>query len=236
MCKNTIYFFFLSFALSFCIHGCYDIENNRRVAVMGSLVNDTGDPIKGILIQSSGNDNVLGHATSDESGMFSFTSLESNAGDFSIDINPNYSRDTLYLPISYINGYRSTLVALDAYNGNRSQNSYDLGTIQLRRPAYLDLMIKRTSTANDTLHWTVTLPENFCENYFLKSNIDTTRTRCFASFTQSGTLKPGDEDQNPGFGTIKNAAAIFEYTINSGAHQRISIPISQYNTSYVFEF
>ena len=236
MNKNIIYLFGIAFALSFCLHGCYKIENNRRVAVMGSLVDDSGNPVSGILVQSSGDHTLLGSATSDEFGMFSFASLESNADDFSIAINPEPARDTLYPPITYINSYIFKAPSIVPKRGKRTQNSYDLGKIHLRRQAYLDLNIKKTSTANDTLHWRVTIPDSYCENYFSKGVIDTTRTRCFATLTQTGTIKPGDEDQNPGFGTIKNAEAIFDYTINSCAPQTITIPISQYRTNYVFEF
>ncbi len=235
MHKNTILLFTIAFALSFLLYSCIDVEDNRRVQVLGTLVNDSGVPVPGILIQSSGESTTLGAAVSNENGNFRFTSLESTANDFSIQINQEFSGDTLYTPIKYINGQTSPSSS-DLNTGKRSQNLYDLGTVNLRQIAYFDLNIKRTSSSKDTLRYTIKIPEAYCENYFSKGEINTTRTRCFATVTQTGTLKPGEEDQTPGFRTIKNTEAIFDYTINSGTVQHITIPILQYKTTYVFEF
>jgi len=224
----------IAFALILFLQGCYDIDNNRRVLVTGNLVDENGSPISGITVESRGSGTVLGFNTSDESGDFSFTSIESNASDFSIYVNPETAQDTLNASLTYTNQENFSESPIENYK--RSQNLYDLGNVTLRQIAFLEIVVNRTSGTLDTLNYTVKISEAFCQNYFAEEKIDTLRSRCFYKEEHSGSLLSESEDLELGYKTLKNSNAIFTYSMNSGKKEHIIIPIDQYNTRYVFEF
>jgi hypothetical protein len=216
------------------LQSCYDIDNNRRVLVTGNLVDENGDPVSGITVESRGSNTVLGFHTSEENGDFSFTSIESNASDFSIYINPEIAQDTLYASSTYINQENFSESPVD--NHKRSQNLYDLGNVTLRQIGFLEIAVNRTSGTLDTLNYTINFSETSCQNYFGEEQIDTLRSLCFIKVERGGSILPESEDLKIYHKTLKNSSAIFTYRINNGKKEQVIIPIDQYNTRYVFEF
>ncbi len=204
-----ITFLLTAFILCLLLQSCYDIDDNRRVLVTGNLVDNNGAPISGITVESRGSSTVLGFNTSDENGDFSFTSLESNAGDFSIYIHPESERDTLYTSLIYTNEENISESSIE--DNKRGQKAYDLGNVTLPKFAFLEIAVNRTSKTQDTLNYTLTISDAYCQNYFVEEKIDTLRSRCFNKEARRGRILPESEDLKLGYRTLKNSSAIFTY-------------------------
>lgn len=227
--------FFSSLLILSCafLQSCYDIDDNRRVLVIGSTGDRFGFPIEGIAVEARGNSSVLGSAISNENGNFEFTSLESTTEDFSIYINPEITGDTLYASPVYIN-LDETSMPIGNRKNRRSQNLYDLGMVKLPKLAFFEIIINR-STLQDTLTYTLEFPGIVCQNYFIEDKLDTMRSECFSLTQRSGTLLPGDQNLELGYRSLKDSAVVFSYHINSAPTQQATILLDKYSTRYVID-
>lgn len=224
----------LAFITAFLLQACYDIDDNRRILVSGRIVDDIGNALGQIPVETRGNGNLLGTSVSDDQGNFSFTSLESNARDFTILLNPESAGDTLYTSIIYRNNPQAS--SDEPIEAVREQNLYDLGTVQLRQFAFLGLEIRRSTNASDTLYFNLQTTETFCEQFYTNDQLDSERANCFEQSIKSGDLLPEEQRLRASVRSVKRDTAVFRYRLNDQELQEVKIPINQYNTSYVFEF
>lgn len=232
--QKPIVFLVYSFIICFLLQSCYEIDDNRRVLVTGRTVDDTGHSLQGILIESRGGGRLLGTSVSDAEGNFSFTSLESNAQDFTILLNPEPANDTIYTSVAYRNNPQASTD--ERIESGREQNLYDLGTVPLRTLAYLDVEIKRTSNTQDTLYYDLQTTEALCEQFYTNDQLDTERANCFEQKAGSGSFFPEETSIQISSRTVQRDTAILSYRFNNQEPQAVKIPIDQYNTNYVFEF
>lgn len=204
----------------------FDVEKNRRVEVTGTVVNFTENPIANILIESKGDRHILGSTITNSEGQFSFTSLESDAQDFSIEINGNFNNFENDSPLT------SFLYSNTSLSFERDRNDYYLGQITLAERAILAIDIRRTSSNNATINWSLTFSRANCsqivEDYTLIND------ECYPEIS----IQSQEDEINytNTFDTVRFSNAIFEYSINNGATQQVQIPINDLNTTYEFEY
>jgi len=234
MLKNTFIFFCV--VVSFMtLQGCNDIDDNRRVLVTGNLVNDAGNPIEGIAVEARGNSTVLGKATSDEYGAFNFTSIESNAKDYSIYINAEPDQDSTYATARYVNN-DAPANSTEDNTIKRDQNLYDLGTVVLRQVQRFKFEIIKNPATKDTLNYTFTITEANCTVSLSDIEMNDAHLDCFTDYTISGEILPEDNSYSTDFKTLLNTEATFSYRINQGITHEISIPIRELTLGYGFYY
>lgn len=220
-------------ALAVFSYNCaFDIEDNTRVLVKGTLVDSQGNPLQDILVSSKGDDNNLGSQLSQADGTFEYTSLESNrVYDIFINEQNFFSGsgvigNTDFQQIKYSNVTAS---------GSRKRDVYDLGTLTLFQRATLLLQINKTSSGNAVLQWELQFTDDRCS--FVTNDSDILEESFCNETNEVDNVQNNDRpDFEQSYETLLDTEATFNYTIDNGPLQSIQIIINQENTDYVFEY
>lgn len=221
-------FFFVCIGL--LVFSCKpEVLDNMRLNVKGELRDGNGNPIPNIPVMTKASLYDLGNDLSDEQGRFDFVSLASDYRHFEIYINSSGwidSTETNY------NSDFSTVTY--KFHESAFEQTYALSTVTLKKKALLNLKIEKTSTENDTLHWSLEYNSPICNFRIGYEGIND--QDCYPVAVISDRLGISHLDYENQFQSVQNSEAVFGYRINSGEFQTVNIELNQDITNYVFEY
>jgi len=224
MLKKSLLFVFIGFLFFSCKP---EVRDNIRLSVKGELRDGNDNPISDIPIKTRAYLYLLGNDLSDEQGQFDFVSLASDHPYFEIHINsPGWLDST---ETNFNNDF-STITY--TFKESSFEQAYALSTVTLRKRAFLNLKIEKTSTQNDTLNWFLEYKRPMCNYKIGYENVDEDAD-CYRITGISGITNLDYEDQ---FHSVQNSEAVFGYQINSGEFQTVYIELNQDTTNYVLEY
>ncbi|PVW16307.1 hypothetical protein DDV96_03315 [Marixanthomonas spongiae] len=199
-----------------------EVKENERSLVKGTVLDFEGNPIAIVPVTTTTGKLLLGEDFTDRNGNFEFTSLEPKSGDLIIDVNAEDDNSPF--------GTYSII-----YSQKPLQQNYNLSNITLRKKAILVFDIKKTSTENSTLDWSLEYTEPFCEVY---DDEETNQSigRCYENTSFSEILDAANPDFESEFASVQNTTAQFTYQINKEAPQTISIELTEATNFYEFEY
>jgi len=211
--------------LQSCIFGDdINIEDNDRIFVSGNVTDDSGVPISNLLVRSLADDFTLGESVTDDSGLFEFTSLNSNKV-FKVAFNT-------------VNGF-------DAINNNLSTVTYQFVQVQnntvrirdvvLRSPATLNFSIIKTNPNSERLSWRLILKSLNC-NLRFGGDSNEQMTTCNQVDEDSGSQSSADENFEQTYTTVLSSEAELLYMIDDNPIQSIIFTINTENFDYTFQY
>lgn len=236
MVKKLLLLFIVCSAIPACSP---EIKNDTRVLVEGKVLNEAGKPLANIPVWSKADHFLLGKTKTDPQGNFKFTSLESTAKDYTIVVNEllkykqfnqeeftpmSDSGDTLYTEASY------------SYKKSEFQKTYSLPPLTLKKSATLNLSIKKNTTTEETLTWSLTMPHPNCRYNFDDDEFTEYDAYCYSLFDYHKHLGPNRPEFEKKFRSVLNTKATFKYSINGGEEKTIVIYLSKPSTDYAFEY
>jgi len=219
------------------------IENDRRIAISGTVVDGSGNPIPNINVRSEVNGEILGTSNSDENGNFEFVSLEAeNYYGLNIVVNvKQYSYEDGDYYYGYDYGYGTGLPENSNYSGKRYFNSnsdrerstYNLGQIQLNEPATLTLFLNNIPGDTNSLAYTFEYDSAVCQIDITGQNPEET---CKIFNDYYNLLDANSTNTQISIESQRNSIVNFKYILNNEPEQTISIPLSNPENTYVFEY
>lgn len=259
MQKNT-YFLFPLFILF--INCGYEVANNSRMEFTGTIIDEAGNPVPGVPLYLEGVDNpdatypgnseskILGFGSSNTSGNFRFVSLKSEQNNLHINLSENsyllYNENIDPIQIGILDSLFSNVVYVNL------PGSLNLETIQLRRRADFHLKINNTTSANDTLFWSISYTHPFCHYVFVNGVISEEKSSCYENYAEFeknpfynefpedfilfNTQTPEYPNFEKHFSSLLGGVVDFTYHINEGQDQTIQLNIDETQETYVFEY
>ncbi|HEA29000.1 MAG TPA: hypothetical protein ENH91_03230 [Leeuwenhoekiella sp.] len=227
MKTNDLPYCFLIFFMLF-FQSCDDpLENNRRIIVTGQFFDEDQNPIAEIPIRTEAQEIYLGEGTSDATGSFEYASLETYRN-FDIVVNPPETQNSIYSSVIYSSQYNNSM--------RENIDRYDLGIVTLRRTAKLDFSIIKTTSASDTLRWTISFPQASCSYSFTQKVSNAEIFTCYEEDFLGGSQTPARPDLDTEITSLLGQEAVFTYSINSSAEERLIIPLNSPNNTFDFEY
>lgn len=228
----------------FLFQSCHiQIENNRRIVVKGSVADAAGNPIENISIFTKRYGETLGASISDANGNFQFVSLEAEgSGGLSIMVNlkpSNYGYDDYYYNSNQ--GYNSEQLQNADFSGtiyfnddiNRTRSIYDLGQIQLNKIAALKLILKNSPGDANTISYSLEYAAPICQ---IDVNAPNGQEECQIIDDYYPVLDPTSENVEINLESQLGTNVLFKYQLNNQPEQTVSIPLTNPQNSYVFEY
>lgn len=235
----------LLFSALLFFHSCHiQIENDRRIAISGTVVDNEGSPLPNITIRSEVLGEVIGSSVSDENGNFDFVSLEAQ-GNFGLDILVNvkpssYGYDDYYFDLGY--DYNTGLPENSQYSGKRFYNpftsrdrsNYDLGRIQLNEIATLNLFLNNLSGDDNVVAYYLEYTNDVC---LIDINEENTPDECMIFQGEYVViLDPMSQNTQIELQSQLGTTVFLKYQLNGAPEQTISIPLTKTENTYVFEY
>ncbi len=221
---------------AFCFYSCQDIEieNNKRITVSGKLVDQDGNPLQNINVQSVVEEYTLGTGSSNVSGNFSYVSLQSYSNDFVTLINRKKGFNYNQSPAVNENYASARIINYDEDDFLRV-NKYELGSFEIPKVATLEFSIEKISSEDKNLNWSLRLYNTNCD-YAYRDTIEPVENFCYEVYyiaRNQDSIKPNYQER---FYSLASKPAVFTYTINNNATQSITIPLTNATNNYVFEY
>lgn len=221
---------------TFCFYSCQDIdiENNKRITVSGKVVDQDGNLLNDINVQSVVEEYTLGAGSSNASGDFSYVSLQSYSNDFVTLINRRKGFNFNQSPSINQNYATARIINYDEDDFLRV-DKYELGSFEIPKVASLELTIDKISSEEKNLDWSLRLKSTNCD-YAYRDTIEAVENSCYEVYyiaRNQDSIKP---DYQGRFYSLASSPAVFTYTINNGATQSITIPLTNASNNYVFEY
>jgi hypothetical protein len=226
------------------LQSCHvQIENDRRIAVNGRVVNSEGNPIQNISVRCETNGEILGEGVSDENGNFKFVSLESENSsvlDILVNVKQNsYDYDEFYYDLNY--AYGTGDPENEEYSGvrysntenNRDRSSYNLGQIQLNGFATLNLLLNNNPGDENFVSYLLEYTNDVCQ---IELNETNNEIDCRFSEDYFTVLEPESTNTEVTLKSQLGTIVLFNYQINNEPAQIISIPLTNPVNTYVFEY
>lgn len=213
-----------------------DIMNNRRILVKGRIVDSQNNPVANISVRSETSyDSTLGETVSDKNGNFQFTSLLTE-GMYPYDITVNVKPHSYYWDDRNIDGRleNSNYSAKRYFNNtrNRDISSYDLGTIQLNEVAKFTLLLNNTPGDTNTLAYKLEYETAICK---IDLNVNGPED-CQIEDPTYIQLDSTTSNMQINLESQLGTTVVFKYILNSQPEEIISIPLTNPETTYVFEY
>ncbi|WP_271424825.1 carboxypeptidase-like regulatory domain-containing protein [Aequorivita sinensis] len=235
--KRKHLFQYLFLGIAFVLQSCeVDIMNDKRVLVTGTIVDSNNNPISNISVRSeTSREALLGETISNENGQFEFTSLMSKPPyNFYIAVNSkpfseiwHYHYDTeLIENIDY-----SAKAFYDESN-NRNASTYHLGVIQLNKYAKLNLHINNIPGVTNTLEYKLNYDSAICRVNLNGNDLN----RCEDDESEFRFLDSEYSDIHINVESQLGTTVAFIYKLNGEPEQTISIPLTNPENTYVFEY
>lgn len=223
--------FLLLFACLF--YSCSDevqIEDDRRMQISGKI--NSSEPAE-ISVVAFGTreidpptnpDKILGFSKSDNSGNFSFTSLDTESHNLLIAINPE---------------------TLESYNENKGsyyfyddtgkhQLSYNFQQINLPANIEFEFNIENTSGSTDTLYYSFKYEKTV--RYFQKTTNGFEEVEDNTHYVPVNQMLPLSEPRVHQIRLAGNSDLRFIYHFNDEAAQEITVNVNPETSSYDFEY
>lgn len=226
----------LLLGLFLLFQSCYvQIVDNRRVLITGTIVDNDNNPISNIKVRSQTHGEILGETVSDANGQFQFTSLESES---------NYSFDIMVNLKTYSSGWHDDnnpwllenpdFSAKNFYNysGTRNKLNYNLGTIQLSAPAQFSLFLNNIRGDNNTVSFKLEYEAAICKIDLNLGDFE----NCYYEDESYRRLDQNTENFEINIESRLGTTLLFKYKLNNDPEQIISIPLTNPENSYVFEY
>ncbi|WP_313114684.1 carboxypeptidase-like regulatory domain-containing protein [Aequorivita sediminis] len=230
-------FQYLLFGIVLLFQSCeVDIMNDKRVLVTGTIVDSSNNPIPNISVRSQTTRNaILGEAISDENGQFEFTSLMSKPPyNFYIAVNSkpfgeiwHHSYDT-----ELIENIDYSAKAFGDESNNRNVSTYNLGVIQLNKYAKLNLHINNIPGDSNTLEFKLNYDSAICKVDLNGNDLN----QCVDEDFEFRFLDSEYSDIYINVESQLGTTVDFIYKLNDGPEQTISIPLTNPENTYVFEY
>ena len=211
------------FLVSLVLFSCEPaIKGNERSFVKGTVSDFEGNAITNVSVTARTQNLLLGEGSTDSNGNFEFTSLQSRFSEFTVDVNAENDNSPF--------GMYSII-----YSEKPLQQSYNLSNIILRKKATLVFNIKKTSTENNTLDWSLQYTEPNCDVYD-DEETNESLGRCYETSSFEGTLDNTNPDFEAEFPSLQNTTVQFTYQLNDTEPQTISIELTEATNFYEFEY
>lgn len=223
----------------FLLQSCHvQIENNRRIQIVGKIVGNDGNPLPDIVVRMEVEDFILGSAVSESSGNFDFISLDSHDSDERITVNlQKFEEDIIgYEPIGLRALENSDFSGKLYYNipENDDDLVYDLGTIQLNPTASFILRLKNNPGDANTLSYTIGYALPICEISLMDNGFEENCDNYFSDYFQ--IVEPDSPNKDISYTTQLGTQITITYSLNDGPDETITIPINNSQTTYILEY
>ncbi|MCG2431318.1 carboxypeptidase-like regulatory domain-containing protein [Aequorivita xiaoshiensis] len=233
--KHLFQYFLLGMVLLF--QSCeVDIMNDKRVLVTGTIVNSDNNPIPNISVRSQTTRNaILGEAISDENGQFEFTSLMSKPPyNFYIAVNSKPFGEIWYYhyDTELIENIDYSAKAFYDETSNRNATTYNLGVIQLNKYAKLNLHINNIPGDTNTLEFKLDYDSAICRVDLNGNDFN----QCEDEDFEFRFLDSEYSDIYMNVESQLGSTVDFIYKLNGEPEQSISIPLTNPENTYVFEY
>lgn len=226
----------LLFGILLLFQSCeLQIMDNRRIIIKGNIVDSSNNPIPNIPVRCQTYGEILGETFSDANGQFQFTSLEAET-DYTQDIMINMKAGTYY----YDESYNIELIENKNYTGKqyfsnsnkRNATTYNLGQIQLNDTARLEIKFNNIPGDNNSVAYKFEYDGVICEiNLNLNGSED-----CEINYDYYKQLDINSTDFQTTLNSQLGTTVIFKYILNSEPEEIISIPLTNLENTYVFEY
>lgn len=212
-----------------------DIMNNRRILVKGSIVDSSNNPISNISVRSEAYGATMGETVSDANGQFQFTSLEAESN-YPLDIVVNMQS----YGYNYGGGYNYGFLENADYSGKhyfnnsrkRRNSSYDLGQIELREIALLTIFFNNIRGDNNVVAYKFEYESAICQ---IDLNLNSPENCQFLDDFYN-QLDPTTSNFQSNLYCQLGTTVLLTYIMNNEPKQTISIPLTNPETIYVFEY
>ncbi len=215
----------LVFLCAFLLTACrFDVADNERIFVDGYVTDNSGNAIANIPVRFKVAGFILGSGITNEQGYYGFYGLKSNFKDPVIDFNS--SEDAL------LNYTKGTCNYSYEEIGDRP---YWYSTDFIVEPtATLQLTLIQNDTQQAAISGNINYTSPRCELY--QTNEVILYQDCYTTTQIPITLQTTTLSVERDIYTVLGSTVTFEYTIDNGAQQLISIPVNNQNTSYEITF
>lgn len=209
--------------------------DDRRTVIKGNIVDSENNPIANISVRCQIYGEILGEAVSDANGEFQFTSLEAERN-YTQNIMVNMKSSSYY----YDDNYNSDLIENFDYTAkqyfsnstNRAATAYNLGQIQLNEAARLDILYNNIPGDNNRVAYKLEYESAICK---IDLNLNDSED-CQVNNDYYHQLDINSTDFQTTLNSQLGTAVIFKYILNSEPEQTISIPLTNLENTYVFEY
>lgn len=211
------------------------IMDDRRVLIKGNIVDSSNNPISNISVRCQTQGQILGDAVSDSNGQFQFTSLEASSY-YAQNIMVNMKSGSYYYDGSYnfdlIENSNYTAKQYFSNSSKPNATAYNLGQIQLNEAASLDIFFNNISGDNNSVAYKLEYDSAVCQidlNYNDPEN-------CQVDETYYQQLDINSTNFQTTINSQLGTSVKLIYILNSEPEQTISIPLSNSENTYVFEY
>lgn len=210
------------------------VMDDHRILIKGRIVDSENNPLQNISVRTKTYGAILGESLSDANGEFQFTSLESkdyNPTNIAVNIKPNkyysgdYDLDLIENPVYTAKQYFNDLF-------NRKAVTYNLGQIQLNEAASLKVFFNNIPGDNNRVAYKFEYQSAICE---IDLN-DSTSENCLFDFEYYQQLDINSNDFESIFYSQLGTTVLLKYILNNEPEQTISIPLTNLENTYVFEY
>lgn len=211
------------------------VMDDHRILIKGSVVDGENNPIPNIPIRSHAYSEIFGETLTDANGKFEFTSLEAE-NYYRLEIGVNIKSNIYY----YDGGYSYDLTENPDYSGkqyfndtrSRNATTYNLGEIQLNKAARLTILFNNIPGDNNAVAYKVEYQSAICEIDLIRNDPE----NCLVNDDYYQQLDINTPNFQTTFNSQLGSNVLVKYILNNEPEQTISIPLTNTDNTYVFEF
>ncbi len=219
-----------------------DVRDDFRILVKGSIVDSQNNPVANISVRCQTYGIILGQAVSDANGQFQFTSLDVDSYN-PLNILVNVKSDNYYYDGGYNyyeGGFNYDLTENADYSAkqyfsnlqNRPAATYNLGKIQLNQAARLAVLFTNIPGDNNAVAYKLEYDSAIC---LVDLNLNDSEDCHFDDdFYQQLDINSSNFQIN--LNSQLGTTVLFKYILNNEPEQIISIPLTNFENTYVFEY
>lgn len=212
------------------------IMDDRRILVKGNIVDSENNPVANIAVRCQTYGLVLGEAVSDARGHFEFTSLDAESyNGLNIMVNMksgSYHYDDDYFFDATENPAYSAKQYFNILN-NRPATTYNLGAIQLRDAARLTVFFNNIPGDNNSVAYKFEYDSAVCE---IDLNLPDFEDCSHDEYNYYRQLDINSANFQTNLNSQLGTSVLFKYILNNEPEQTISIPLTNTENTYVFEY
>lgn len=235
MFKNSMLLLLIGVLLYNCT---VQFDSNVRVESVGTVIDQNNAALANVNVGvytetgrftgfyptiGANNQYLLGSGLSDENGNFSVVSLFDSDQDFFIFVDGGTM-------------YTSYIYSANTYEFQPENHLFNLGEVQLKKKAIVNLNISRTSAPGATIDLTINYKSPFCESVIVNGVLDEALSNCFSTESIFKTLN----DETPEFSSTLNSFVTgtieLIYSINGGTQITETFIIDQDNYEFNFSY
>lgn len=237
-CLIPLYFMGILLLLQSCEP---EIKDDFRILVKGSIVDSQNNPVPNISVRCQTYSIILGQAVSDANGQFQFTSLEVesyNSLNILVNMKSNNYYDWNY--DYYEGGLNYDLTENPDYSGkqyfsnsqNRPAATYNLEKIQLNEASRLAVLFTNIPGDNNAVAYKLEYDSAIC---LIDLNLNDSEECHFDDdFYQQLDINSNNFQIN--LNSQLGTTVKLKYILNNDPEQTISIPLTNLENTYVFEY